>query len=271
MATNNALKNKLANKTNQPSNVTGTTLKALLSSPTVQKRFEEVLGKRANQFATSILNLYNSEKMLQKCEPMSVISSAMVAASLDLPVDKNLGYMYIVPYGNKAQPQMGYKGYIQLALRSGQYRYINVIPVHEGELQSWNPLTEQIEIDFEEKVSEAVVGYAAYFELLNGFRKTVYWTKEQVEKHRQKFSKSDFGWKNDWDAMAMKTVLKSLLSKWGILSIEMQKAVIEDEEEREIKDITEDSDVIDYAPNEYEPELVEESQPEQEVTIDVVE
>lgn len=238
MATNNSLKNKINSDQQAPTAQQGTTLKALLSSPTVQKRFEEVLGKRAPQFATSILNLFNSEKMLQKCEPMSVISSAMVAASLDLPVDKNLGYMYIVPYGNKAQPQMGYKGYVQLALRSAQYRYINVTPVHEGELQKWNPLTEEIDIDFEQRKSDAIVGYAAYFELLNGFRKTVYWTKEQVEKHRRKFSKSDFGWKNDWDAMAMKTVLKSLLSKWGILTIQMQTAVMEDNDEREMKDIT---------------------------------
>lgn len=250
MATVDKLKNQLSNKQNgqAPASVQGTTLKHLLSSPTVQKRFDEVLGKRAPQFATSILNLYNSEKMLQKCEPMSVISSAMVAATLDLPVDKNLGYMWIVPYGNKAQPQMGYKGYIQLALRSGQYKLINVTPVCEGELKKWNPLSEEIEIDFEARKSDAIIGYAAYFELLNGFRKTIYWTKEQVEKHRKKFSKSDFGWKNDWDAMAMKTVLKSLLSKWGILSIELQKAVIEDDEERQVKDITESdtADVIDY-------------------------
>ena len=107
-------------------------------------------------------------------------------------------------------------------------------------------------IDFEARESDAVIVYAAYFELLNGFLKTVYWTKEQVEKHRKKFSKSDFGWKKDWDAMATKTVLKALLSKWGILSVEMQKAVVEDEEEREVKDITPEAevDVIDYVPEE---------------------
>lgn len=249
MATNNALKNKLANRTGQAPSTQVTTLKALLSSPTVQKRFEEVLGKRAQQFATSILNLYNSEKMLQKTEPMSVISSAMVAASLDLPVDKNLGYAWIVPYGGKAQFQLGYKGYIQLALRTGQYKHINVIEVYEGELQKWNRLTEEFEIDFDKKQSDAVIGYAAYFELVNGFKKTVYWTKEEVEKHRKRFSKSDFGWKNDWDAMAKKTVLKNMLAKWGILSIEMQKAVIEDDEERIAKEISdEEIEVIDYVP-----------------------
>jgi recombination protein RecT len=256
MATNQSLKSQLANKNGQVPSTQGSTMKGLLASPSVIKRFEEVLGKRATQFTASILSLYNNEKMLQKAEPMSVISSAMIAATLDLPVDKNLGYAWIVPYGGKAQFQLGYKGYIQLALRTGQYRYINVTPIHEGELIKWNPLTEEIDIDFEQRESEAVIGYAAYFELLNGFRKTVYWTREQVEKHRKKFSKSDFGWKNDWDAMAMKTVLKNLLSKWGILSVEMQKAVIEDNEDREMKDITpeEDDNTIEYEVQEEQPE-----------------
>ncbi|QPC47133.1 recombinase RecT [Mangrovibacillus cuniculi] len=245
MATNSSVKNQLVNK--QSTNVQGATLKGLLASPAVLNRFEEVLGKRASQFTASILSLYNSESMLQKSEPMSVISSAMIAATLDLPVDKNLGYAWIVPYKGKAQFQLGYKGYIQLALRTGQYRFINVTPIHEGELVKWNPLTEEIDIDFEMRSSDKVIGYAAFFELLNGFKKTVYWTKEQVEKHKQKFSKSDFGWKNDWDAMAMKTVLKAILSKWGILSIEMQTAVVEDDREPEMKDITEQVDnTIEY-------------------------
>ncbi|MCY8438582.1 recombinase RecT [Bacillus haynesii] len=252
MATTQSIKNNIQAKQNNSSvQQQGATMKGLLKSPSVIKRFEEVLGKRATQFTASILSLYNSENTLQKAEPMSIISAAMVAATLDLPVDKNLGYAWIVPYGGKAQFQLGYKGYIQLALRTGQYKYINCIPVHEGELQKWNPLTEEIEIDFENRQSDAVIGYAAYFELLNGFRKTVYWTKAQVEKHKKKFSKSDFGWGKDWDAMALKTVLKSILSKWGILSVEMQKAVIEDETPRERIDITEDADspeIIDYNP-----------------------
>jgi len=249
MATNSSLKNKLATRQNQGIQK-GVTLKALLNTDSVKKRFEEILGKRSQQFATSILNLYNSDTNLQKCEPMSIISSAMVAASLDLPVDKNLGYAWIIPYGNKAQFQLGYKGYIQLALRTGQYKHINVIEVYEGELQKWNRLTEEFEIDFDKKVSDNVVGYAAYFELINGFKKTVYWTKEEVERHRKRFSKSDFGWKNDWDAMAKKTVLKNMLSKWGILSIEMQRAFIEDNEEMEqpepVQLDDDDVNIIDY-------------------------
>ncbi|QFY82753.1 recombinase RecT [Bacillus subtilis] len=253
MATNQSIKNNIQKKQKSaPVQQQGATMKGLLSSPSVIKRFEEVLGKRATQFTASILSLYNSEQMLQKTDPMSVISSAMVAATLDLPIDKNLGYAWIVPYGGKAQFQLGYKGYIQLALRTGQYKSINCIPIHEGELQKWNPLTEEIEIDFEKRESDAVSGYAAYFELINGFRKTVYWTKAQVEKHKKKFSKSDFGWKNDWDAMALKTVLKAVLSKWGILSVEMQKAVIEEDETRERIDITNEADsseIIDSEPS----------------------
>ncbi|MCY7823868.1 recombinase RecT [Bacillus inaquosorum] len=253
MATNQSIKNNIQKKQKSaPVQQQGATMKGLLSSPSVIKRFEEVLGKRATQFTASILSLYNSEQMLQKTDPMSVISSAMVAATLDLPIDKNLGYAWIVPYGGKAQFQLGYKGYIQLALRTGQYKSINCISIHEGELQKWNPLTEEIEIDFEKRESDAVIGYAAYFELINGFRKTVYWTKAQVEKHKKKFSKSDFGWKNDWDAMALKTVLKAVLSKWGILSVEMQKAVIEEDETRERIDITNEADsseIIDSEPS----------------------
>ncbi|MED5589601.1 recombinase RecT [Bacillus subtilis] len=257
MATIQTLKDNIQKKQNSaPGQQQGTTMKGLLSSPAVMKRFEEVLGKRASQFTASILSLYNSENTLQKADPMSVISSAMVAATLDLPVDKNLGYAWIVPYKGRAQFQLGYKGYIQLALRTGQYKSINCIPVHEGELQKWNPLTEEIDIDFEKRESDSVIGYAAYFELLNGFRKTVYWTKAQVEKHKKKFSKSDFGWGKDWDAMALKTVLKSMLSKWGILSVEMQKAVIEDNEERERIDITDEMsepEIIDAEPSEEKP------------------
>jgi len=245
MATTASLKNKLATK-NQNQPVQGYTIKQLMNSENVKKRFEEVLGKRAPQFMTSVINLVNSDTNLQKCDQMSVIASAMVAASLDLPVDKNLAYAWIIPYGNRASFQIGYKGYIQLALRTGQYKHINVIEVYEGELQKWDRLTEEFEIDFSQKKSDAVIGYAAYFELINGFKKTVYWTKEEVERHRKRFSKSDFGWKNDWDAMAKKTVLKNMLSKWGILSIDMQKAFVEDDEDREITKVDQDN-IIDYS------------------------
>jgi recombination protein RecT len=265
MATTQSLKKQLQNKNNVPQQPTTVqTLKGLLASPTLKKRFEEILDKRAPQFMTSIVNLYSSDPVLQKCEPMSVISAAMIAATLDLPIDKNLGYAWIVPYGNKAQFQLGYRGYIQLALRTGQYKSINVIEVYEGELKKWNRLTEELEIDFDAKKSDVVVGYAAYFELVNGFRKTVYWTKEQVEKHRQKHSKSGHSWKENYDAMAMKTVLRNMLAKWGILSIEMQNAFNEDEKEvREVKDITNEVQEAEYIEAEVF-EVPEEEQPKEE-------
>lgn len=223
MATNESLKNSITSAPKQ-TQAAAATFKQYMGAPNMKKKFEEVLGKRAPQFMTSMMNLVNSEAMLQKADPMSVISSCMIAATLDLPVDKNLGYAWVVPYGNKAQFQLGYKGYIQLALRTAQYKHINAIPIHEGELKKWDPLTEELDIDFEARVSDAVIGYAGYFELINGFKKTVYWSKERIDAHRKKYSKSDFGWNKDYDGMALKTVIRNMLSKWGILSIEMQSA-----------------------------------------------
>lgn len=233
MATASSLKNQLAKKGTGNSLSVGNTVKGLMDNPSIKKRFEGVLKEKAPQYMSSIVNLVNSDNNLQKCEGMSVIASCMVAATMDLPVDKNLGYAWVVPYGNRAQFQMGYKGYIQLALRTGQYKSINVVEIREGELVSWNPLTEEIEVDFSKRESDAVIGYAGYFKLINGFEKTVFWTKEEVNNHANKFSKTvnskNSVWKSNFDAMAKKTVLRNLLSKWGILSIEMQKAYTADE------------------------------------------
>lgn len=233
MATASSLKNQLAKKGTGNSLSIGNTVKGLMENPSIKKRFEGVLKEKAPQYMSSIVNLVNSDTNLQKCDGMSVIASCMVAATMDLPVDKNLGYAWVVPYGNRAQFQMGYKGYIQLALRTGQYKAINVVEIREGELVSWNPLTEEIEVDFSKRESEAVIGYAGYFKLINGFEKTVFWTKEEVNNHANKFSKTvnskNSVWKSNFDAMAKKTVLRNLLSKWGILSIEMQKAYTADE------------------------------------------
>lgn len=272
MATNETLKKQLANKKNGNLNTTqGYTIKQLLSAENVKKRFEETLGKKAPQFMASIINLVNSDTNLQKCDQMSVISSAMVAATLDLPVDKNLGYAWVVPYGNKAQFQMGYKGYIQLALRTGLYKKINVIELYEGELVKWDRLTEEIEIDFEKRKSDKVIGYVGYFELINGFKKTVYWPAEDIERHRKQFSKSDFGWKNNYDAMAKKTVLRNMLDKWGILSIEMQQAYKADERDvEEIKDDVIDAEIIDadFVEDEKESESNPKEQEQEELPFD---
>ena len=251
MATASSLKNQLAKKEGVgQAPAISNSVKGLMDSPAVKKRFEEVLCERAPQYMSSIVNLVNSDTNLKKCEPMSVIASCMVAATMDLPVDKNLGYAWVVPYGTKAQFQMGYKGYIQLALRTGQYKAINVVEIREGELISWNPLSEEVEIDFTQRKSDKVIGYAGYFKLLNGFEKTVYWSKEEVEAHAKKFSKTysfkNGVWQTDFDSMAKKTVLRNLLSKWGILSIEMQKAYSADNNVIKDSILKEDNVEIDF-------------------------
>lgn len=234
---NQALLQKMQGGKKDGGNAVTQTVKSLLNAPATQARFKEILRDRAPQYMSSIINLVNSDPNLKQCEPMSVIAACMVAATLDLPVDRNLGYAWVIPYrDNKtgrmiATFQMGYKGYIQLALRTAKYKAINAIPIHEGELVSWNPLTEELVIDFDARKSDAVIGYAGYFELVNGFKKTVYWTIDQIKAHRDRFSKQPNGkvWREDFDAMALKTVIRNMLSKWGILSIEMQKAYTTDE------------------------------------------
>ncbi|PCE09734.1 recombinase RecT, partial [Enterococcus hirae] len=198
MATSKDLKNQLTEKNNQAVDPSKLGLKALMNTPTMKNKFKEVLKEKSDGFMASVLNLVNNDSYLSSVDPMSIVTSAMVAASLDLPVDKNLGYAWIIPYKGKAQFQLGYKGYIQLAQRSGQYQSLNVIEVYEGELRGWNRLTEQFEFDPEGRLSDKVIGYVGYFELLNGFKKTVYWTKQEIELHKRKFSKSDFGWKKDF-------------------------------------------------------------------------
>ena len=210
-------------------NIPAQTVKSLLSQANVKSKFEEILKDRANAFTANLAVMVNNNAALSKCDPMSVISAAVVAASLDLPIDPNLGFAHIVPYGEKAQFQIGFKGFIQLAMRSGQYSRIGVTEIYEGQLLDENPLTGEYTFDFKAKKSETIIGWAAYFKTVNGFEKTLYWPVEKIKKHGLRFSqtyKKGFGlWKDDFDSMASKTVLKALLSKWGILSTEMQNAV----------------------------------------------
>ena len=216
------------------------TLKGALSQESIVKRFNEVLGSKANGFITSIINVVNSSQDLSKADVNSIVMSSFVASTLDLPIDKNLAFCYLVPYNVKtkdgyktmASLQIGYRGFVQLAIRSGQYKSINTSNVYEGELQEVNRLTGEIKFDATKKKSDKVVGYVAYFSLLNGFEKTLYMTKEEISEHAKKYSKtftSEFGlWNKEFDAMARKTILKTLLSKYGILSSEMQKAITTD-------------------------------------------
>ena len=202
-------------------------LKAMLAGESVKQRFKEILGQKAPGFISSILSVTNSNALLQKAEPTSIMNAAVIAATLDLPINGSLGFAYIVPYSGQAQFQIGYKGLVQLAMRSGQYKTINVSEVYEGEIKSVNRFTGEYE--FGDKTSDKVVGYMAYFKLINGFEKYMYMTKEEAEKHGKKYSqtfKRGTGlWASEFDTMSKKTVLKMLLSKFGILSIEMQRGI----------------------------------------------
>lgn len=251
MATNNTL-NQALNTQPQKVSAKNASIKVLLESPTIQAKFQNVLKDKSSGFVSSVLNVVNTNGYLADAQPMSIMTSAMVAATLDLPIDPNLGYAYIVPFNGKnketgrwekkAQLIIGYKGYIQLAQRSGQYRKLNVAPIPEGAFISWNPLAEELKYDFTKATSDKAVGYAGYFELLNGFTKTVYWTRDQVEAHRVANNKAKDKraltgvWRDNYDAMATKTVLRSMLGRWGILSIEMQNAVSKDEKAQTLDD-----------------------------------
>jgi len=205
------------------------TIKSFFEQESVKNRFQEMLGKKATPFLASIVQITANNSMLKNADPISIYNSALMAATLDLPINQNLGFAYIVPYGKAAQFQIGWKGMVQLAQRSGQYTAINVIEVYENQFESFNTLTEEMKADFSIPGEGKVVGYVAYFRLINGFEKTSFWTIDKVTKHGKKYSKSFNGssspWQSSFDEMAKKTVLKSTLSKWGILSIEMQTAV----------------------------------------------
>lgn len=219
--------------------------KALFERDDVKQKFRELLGKRSTSFITSVLQIAAQNHLLANADPVSIYQAAAVAATLDLPLNQNLGFAYIVPYNQRfkdergawqtkqvAQFQMGYKGFIQLAQRSGQFKSIYSTPVYEGQIVEANPLDGYV-FDFSKRTSDTVVGYAAKFKLLNGFEATWYMSIDQLRTHGAKYSKTfnnDKGlWNTDFDSMANKTVIKLLLSKFAPLSVEMQKAVISDQ------------------------------------------
>lgn len=204
-------------------------LRGMLASPAIRERFESILGNKARAFASSIISVTQGNKALLECDPGSIIASAAMAASLDLPIIGSLGQSCIVPYSGKAQFQIMARGFVQLALRSGQYKTMNAVEVHDGEIVSRNRLTGEIDFNPDGKKSEKIVGFLFYFKLKTGFEKYTYMTVEECQAHGKKYSKS-YGsdhskWKTDFNAMALKTVVKQGLSKWGPLSTEMQTAI----------------------------------------------
>jgi len=214
---------------NLPQTQQKTDLQSLINSPAVRASFERVLDKQAPGFISSIMSLAKANEKLFLCEPQSVLMAAAMAATLQLPINQNLGFAYIIPYGQVAQFQMGYKGYIQLAQRTGKYKTINATEVYEGELVNYNRLTGEFDLSGE-RTSETIIGFAAYFRLIDGFEKSIYMTVKEMQKHGSRYSKMFTSgiWKSDFDKMALKTILKMILSKYGVLSIEMQKAIISD-------------------------------------------
>lgn len=218
-----------------------------IANPKTQEYLQAVLGEKKSSFINNLTALVAGSKQLQACKPMSVMYAAIKATALDLPLDPNLGFAYVIPYKNNkegdtdAQFQIGYKGFIQLAMRSGQYRTINVRDVREGEIIGEDFVSGDLRFKklSSNREKATIIGYVAFFRLVNGFEKMMFWTVDEVKQHAITYSKT-FGstiknireaskWTTDFDAMAKKTALKLLLSKYGILSVEMKNALTADQ------------------------------------------
>lgn len=236
-------------------------LAGLLKRPEYSKRFEAVLGDRAAQFASSLISIGNT---MRDVEPRSILGSAMIAAALDLPIDKNLGFAWIVPYKGVATFQMGYRGYIQLGMRSAQYKRMNATGINKEVFKGWDSVGEPV-LDWDNYDPEKEIwGFFFGFELVNGFTKVAVWTKEKVHSHAQKYSQSYRAgkdiWKTQFDGMALKTVIANTLRKWGPMSIQLQRALQSDS--AVIKDIDAEPTYIDNGPD--EPEKPEFTHPEKQ-------
>ena len=244
--------NKLAKVNNT---VGKNSLKTMVNDERTKKKFQEMLGNKAQGFLVSLVNTIGGNAQLQQADPNSVLKAGAVAATLDLPIDPNLGFSYIVPYNsrgkNEAQFQMGYKGFIQLAIRSGQYRKINVAELYEGQFISYDPITDTLEYDINNKISDTVTHYIAYFKTVNGFDKYNVMSKDEIINHAKKFSKTYSSkyspWVTNFESMAKKTVLKLLLSKFGILSIEMQ--IAQKADQAVIEEIDGENIEVEYVDN----------------------
>ncbi len=245
------------------------TFSAFLAQDAMKKKINEMVGgEKGQQFVTSIISAVSTNPQLAECDNASIVSAALLGQALNLSPSPQLGQFYLVPFNDNkrgckvAQFQIGYKGYIQLAIRSGQYKKLNVLAIKKGELKKYDPLNEEIEVqlieDEEVREKEETIGYYAMFEYLNGFRKTLYWSKEKMEAHAIKYSmgyrakKGYTFWEKDFDGMAYKTMLRQLISKWGIMSIDltMQKALESD------MAVINDNGSYDYIDNEVETEVI---------------
>lgn len=219
---------------------------AVINSDGYKRMINNTLGnpQKASRFVTAITSAVSNNPALQDCDAGTIVSAGLLGEGLNLSPSPQLGQYYLVPFNDNknnrkvAQFQLGYKGYIQLAVRSGQYKKLNVLPIKEGELVSFNPLEEEIEVqlidDEIERENAQTIGYYAMFEYTNGFKKAMYWSRQKMESHAEKYSKGYKAhkgytfWEKDFDSMACKTMLRQLISKWGIMSIDMQTAITND-------------------------------------------
>ena len=217
-----------------------------INSDGYKRLINNTLGNpaKAARFVTAITSAVSTNPALSECEASTIVSAGLLGEGLNLSPSPQLGQYYLVPFNDRkngrkvAQFQLGYKGYIQLAIRSGQYKKLNVLPIKQGELVSFDPLDEEIQVqlieDETERENAPTIGYYAMFEYTNGFKKAIYWSREKMESHAEKYSqgyKAKKGytfWEKDFDSMACKTMLRQLISKWGIMSIEMQRAIESD-------------------------------------------
>ncbi len=237
-------------------------LQQVLNSAGIKRRFEELLDSSAPSFISSILSIVKSNSKLQECSTNSILAAAGIAAALKLPINPSLGFAYIVPYKGHAQFQLGWRGYVQLAMRSGQYRTLNSGAVREGQIAEIDFVTGEIVRG--EKISDTIVGYVAYMELINGFHKTLYMTVEELQAHAEKYSQSyaydsrtgrkSSVWSTNFDAMAKKTVLKKLLNNFGIISIDQQSVALATALQADQAVITEDG--FRYVDNEHGEEKI---------------
>ena len=261
-------------------------ISAYLTADAVKNQINQVVGgKDGQRFISAIVSAVNTNPALQECTNQSILSGALLGESLKLSPSPQLGQYYLVPFNDKnkgkvAQFQLGYKGYIQLAIRSGQYKKLNVLAIKDGELIRFDPLNEEIEVrlieDEEEREQANTIGYYAMFEYTNGFRKAIYWSKRKMEAHALKYSKGYQAkkgytfWEKDFDGMAYKTMLRQLISKWGIMSIDMASAIDSDMaviNEDGTKDyVDNDATVFDMEPA--QEATPQQSQPEPAVPVD---
>ena len=231
------------------------TFSMAISSTGYQKLINNTIRdpKKAERFIASITSAVAINPALQECDPATILSGALLGESLGLSPSPQIGQFYLVPFNNtkrgvkEAQFQLGYKGYVQLALRSGYYRNLNVFSIKDGELKKWNPITEELQIELIEdddiREQTATIGYVATFTYTNGFTKTIYWSRQKMENHALRYSKGYAAkkgytfWEKDFDGMAYKTMLRQLISKWGIMSIDLQTAFEQDYIEADQTDV----------------------------------